>query len=307
MYTFRKLTEALIPDVYIVFKSASKKNISIDKFRKKYNTLYTTEYAIGFLAYDSNNHPVAFFCVIPCYIFYNNKKYLVAQAVDAVTNPKHMRKGLFSKLVQLTTDLAQEIGVEFIFGTPNELSFPPFINKLGWDHNGYMYKIQKKVFTIPFGNISTLHPFFKKIHAKYVRAILYFYKKTNSINVVQDTSKMCIDRSNNFISYKNYTEKYLVCFNTNTYWISINGNMKVGDGFIKNEKYLQNDLKKLKRLAFLVGSKKVVFQVNQNHPLMNLFKPIIATIQGLPIIYFNISKKLDPHQLCLTYADIDTF
>src|ERR1051326_7301695 len=103
----------------IVYGESPKKNY----FQKKYDTAYLGVQYICHIAYNLKNIPVACFGVIPCFIQFNTKKNLSAQAVDAITLPHYRYKGIFLDLVNRTVDLCRSHGISLIFGFPNQNSF----------------------------------------------------------------------------------------------------------------------------------------------------------------------------------------
>src|SRR6201996_4502952 len=131
----------------LVIERLSKKNLSdLDKlhyevykkrqpagfFEKKYDTAYTGVQHLGFIAYNENHNPIAFYGVIPCFIRYKDKLILAAQSADTMTHPKYQFKGLFIKLANITFDWCREEGVSFVFGFPNQNSLHGFLVKLKW-------------------------------------------------------------------------------------------------------------------------------------------------------------------------------
>jgi GNAT superfamily N-acetyltransferase len=143
-YRIERLSYRTINDLYWLFNTASKSSKTLKVFERKYNTSYTGILYVGFLAYDKNDKPAAFYGIIPTFSFINESKILIAQSTDTFTHPNHQRKGLFTLLAKKTYDLAKELNIEFIYGVPNEKSFPGFIKKLVWNHIDNMhYLIQR--------------------------------------------------------------------------------------------------------------------------------------------------------------------
>jgi N-acetylglutamate synthase-like GNAT family acetyltransferase len=60
-----------------------------------------------------------------------NQLFSTLRAVDTATHPDFQGKGIFSVLTQKMVDRSNIDGVDFIFNTPNEKSFPGYL-KLGW-------------------------------------------------------------------------------------------------------------------------------------------------------------------------------
>jgi hypothetical protein len=53
-----------------------------------------------------------------------------------MTHPDYRNQGMFTRLAEAAFLLAAERGFEALYGFPNPLSYPGFVNKLNWDHSG---------------------------------------------------------------------------------------------------------------------------------------------------------------------------
>src|SRR4029077_1085612 len=101
-------------------------------FYKKYDTAYTGVEYVGFIAYNRQNHPVAYYGVIPCFIQWKDEIILAAQSADTMTHPGYRNKGLFAELSGMTFDLCKKSGIRVLFGFPNQNFYRAVINKPGW-------------------------------------------------------------------------------------------------------------------------------------------------------------------------------
>ena len=79
---------------------------------------------------------VAFYTVMPVRLRLGGEAVLAAQSMDTMTHPDYRGRGLFLKLAKACYDLAASIGVEVLYGFPNDNSYPGFIRRLNWDHTG---------------------------------------------------------------------------------------------------------------------------------------------------------------------------
>ena len=132
-YTFQRINIHNIADLIPIYKSAFKQDILIDFLLKKNVTECFGTSFIGYIAYDLNFTPAAFYGVYPCKACYKHSEILVAQSGDTMTDPEHQRKGLFMILAQKTYELAKKEGIKLVYGFPGEYSYPGFM-KLDWKH-----------------------------------------------------------------------------------------------------------------------------------------------------------------------------
>lgn len=97
------------------------------------------EYAIGWLAYSPAGHPSAYYGVFPTRLTNPlGRSVRAAQSGATMTHPEHQGQGLFTKLAERTYESARDSGVDFVFGFPNQNSYPGFTRKLKWQHHRTM-------------------------------------------------------------------------------------------------------------------------------------------------------------------------
>ena len=153
-YRFERLSDANLTDLLFLYKHAFKEKETISFLKKKYDTSCFGLKNIGFIAYSSSNETAAYYGVFPVKAQINGKEILVAQSGDTMTHPKHRGKGLFITLAKMTYELAKESGVEFIFGFPNDNSYPGFVKKLNWIHYSNINTYKIKTGALPFEKIA---------------------------------------------------------------------------------------------------------------------------------------------------------
>src|ERR1700744_1753967 len=119
-YYFQRLSKKNLNDLDILYHSVHNKPQIEDYFAKKYDTAYTGVEYTGFIAYNDDHLPIAFYGVIPCFIRYDDRLFLAAQSADTMTHPKYRYKGLFVQMANLTYGVCEEDGVSIIFGFLNQ-------------------------------------------------------------------------------------------------------------------------------------------------------------------------------------------
>src|SRR5437588_761672 len=110
-YIVERLGKKNLGDLDKLHTAVYGKRQSAGYFGKKYDTAYLGVEYIGYIAYDNNRVPIAYYGIVPCFIRYNNQLYLGAQSVDTMTHEKYRFKGLFVQLANLTYDLAMDEGI----------------------------------------------------------------------------------------------------------------------------------------------------------------------------------------------------
>lgn len=307
-YTFERLSPERVKDVHGLFLVSSKLNRSLNDFKKKYDTKYMGISYLGYIAYDKFKKPAAFYCIIPTTALINNTSVLIAQATDAITHPSHQHKGLFTKLILLTNELAKINGIHFIFGVPNQSSFSVY-KKLSWPQNGIIYRYILTVPMIPFAQLFRKSTILRDIYQKWVRILLLFFKEgTLDINNSNtDTEHFGIKRDSLYTEYKRFSNNYLIRLSGKSVWLKFEGTLKIGEVEELTQKELKSIIRRIRLLAFFSGIHKIQYQCSSKSAQRNIFREIFKEEPGLPIVYLNLSGKYSPENLVLSLADLDTF
>ena len=291
-YTIVKINHETIPQLYTLFESVYKKRCLTNYYELKYNTRYTGVEYIGFLAFH-NNIPVAFYGVIPTIVSINKKAVLAAQSCDTMTHPDYQKKGLFVELAKQTFDFAKQSGIHFIFGFPNQNSFPTFIKKLGFTHMENMNR-----YTFHFSN-----NIYKILMRKF-----WFVKSEDQCN---DITNVLIEEgfdgilyNKAYLDYKKYNANTIVKSKETTLWINMSKGGWIGtllpltkDNFRIQIQLIEN-LTKASSITFMVSSSS-----NLNKVLSQNAKPE----SGFAVITKNLSNNYNLNNLKFQFSDVDVF
>jgi len=87
------------------------------------------------LAMDGER-PVGFYTVWPVKIRLTGRMVLGGQSMDTMTHPDYQGQGIFPKLANACYELSAARGYKILYGFPNPLSYPGFIQRLEWQHTG---------------------------------------------------------------------------------------------------------------------------------------------------------------------------
>ncbi|WP_290538037.1 GNAT family N-acetyltransferase [Alcanivorax sp.] len=122
-----------------------------DEFESMYVDSQGDLKAVGYLAKNERGEAAAYYGVFLCDLRVDGKFFFSAQSGDTMTHPDFQGKGLFTKLALKTYDKVRELGVDFVYGFPNESSYPGFKRKLNWNFPFKMKKAIRVVPCLPFG------------------------------------------------------------------------------------------------------------------------------------------------------------
>lgn len=309
-YYFKRVSEDSYSDLVELYKSSFNLPISEAYFKNKQNTGFLGASHIGYIAYSKNHSPAAFYGVYPYLCTDNSEKILAAQSGDTMTHPDHRGKGLFPILAQKTFDLAKKEGVNFIFGFPNENSYPVFIKKLGWTHhenlNSYVIEVRSIPFSPLFNRIKPL----KNIYNSIANILLKKYSTNDFFysSVLNGTTFGSIKRDINYYRYKSFLNNYIIKYKTASVWIKLDESLFIGDMDCKNQEEFNDVINFLIRKCKLLGIRKIRFQCCVNTLLDEYFKNIVTPTVGVASAYLNLnsdSQKIE--NIKFTLGDFDTF
>jgi hypothetical protein len=307
-YTFKRVSENEYADLVYLFEDAFKQSIDIDYYRHKNATDYLGVKHLGYAAYAEDGSPAAFYGVYPYMMEYKGKKVLAAQSGDTMTHSKHTGKGLFTTLAKMTYELAKKEGIQFIFGFPNENSYPGFVKKLSWINKENMNNYLFRVSTLPLSGAAKKFPFLMPLYKWYAVMVLSSKKSgaaffNNSIGSDFGT----VEHSPAFFKYKMFYDNHLVKLSDRSAWIKIDGTLLIGDIEIKESNNAAQVLSDVKRLAFWLGCSKIIFSVGKQTYWDKQFAAIQQPYDAVYIGYLDLQSNLPLEDFKYVQADFDTF
>jgi hypothetical protein len=309
-YKFKRISESNVTDLLLIYKDAFGIDLNLDVLKKKQNTHKFGDSYVGFIAYDLDNIPAAFYGVYPCQIEYQGKLFLAAQSGDTMTHSQHTGKGLFTQLALKTFNYCQENSFHLVFGFPNENSFPGFIKKLGWTHFDDITPYLIRVKCIPWIRLKNTFRLPQSIHDRWCRFQLKKLVKGKPFkSSCLSTEIAVIDHSKDFFSYKNYADNYLIKLNGINIWVKFDDTfLFIGDIEKCSEADFQKTMQVLKKIAFKMGLPHIRFHASSNTWTERLFKKYGVPMEvNYPVGGINFTNEIPLENLKFTGADNDTF
>ena len=303
------------PEKYKDIQQLKKRSMGVYQemidIQKKYNTSIFGSRDIGFFAKNEEGFPAAYYGVFPIKASYKGKSIIIAQSGDTMTDPDHRKKGLFTKLAVETYKYANENGISFIFGFPNEFSYPGFKKKLDWKFFGNMYKFELQTNSFPLNEIAKKYPALKSFYRNILEKRISKYK----VDLTEDAIKsfeyqnedFYINRDMAFYKYKEGLDKYLIKINGFTLFIRSDIHLFIGDVSRFEENTLESFIDTIKKLSKITLSRKVIITLSKTHWLYKIIERKIKPEKSLPIGYYIYSEKFPFEKMVLSMADYDTF
>jgi hypothetical protein len=308
-YSITRLSKDNLADVGKLYTEVYGSAPGIDYFPKKYDTTYTGVENVGFIAYNSENMPVAYYGVIPCFIQYGNKIILAAQSADTMTHPRHRYKGMFVELSNMTFDLCRQLDILLIFGFPNQNSYHGAVNKLAWKMTGTMTCFTIPVKSLPLESVSKKISIFNKLYKRYShfvlnKKLLPLQGVANSV-LADDFAGVC--RSDEYLYYKTYNPTKVISIDDSKIWINDKQGLVIGDMENINEMNFKVVISKLKRIAMKLGKRQIQFHCNPGTSLYEFFAANYKATPSYPMLFQDFGSAIPPEKVRFTFADIDIF
>jgi len=307
-YHVNRLSEANLHDLELLHTAVYRKASAADFFPMKYDTSFTSVKYTGFIAYNNQQQPIAFYGVIPCFIRFDDKIILAAQSADTMTHPEYRNKGLFVELALLTFQLCRNSGIKVLFGFPNQNSLPGFVNKLGWQITERM-----ECFIIPtskfswqrvFRKLSIISNWYKRYQQRQLKKYLLPQKGID--NSVFDDGFAGVYRDYHYLKYKTYTKTQVIKIGNATLWTKIGNELIIGDILVAPVDF-DELIRQLKKLAYKLGLKEIQFHASPDTTLYTLFSDRFKPIPSFNVIFKNLEGSTQTNKIKFTTADIDTF
>ncbi len=281
----------------------------MDFLQKKYDTKsFGAEYT-GYIGYSPAGEPAAYYGVFPCRVLADGKSLLAAQSGDTMTHPDHRGKGLFIKLAVKTYELCRSLGIGFVFGFPNENSYPGFVKKLAWMHREDLQIFKLKVTTLPLAYVCGRLPVLKGLYNLYSRAVLNRRRSTKKFftNSFTDSGYYGVERSVDFFEYKSGGGRYIIEVLGKCVHLKVSSALRVGDIEPCSAEEFTGIIKKLRSLARLLGCYGVIFYYSPGRAHESLLAGIAEKQKGLPVGWVDLGSGLELDKLKFAQMDLDTY
>lgn len=307
-YYIERLSKQNLGALAKLHNAIYKKPHSANYFIRKYDTAYTGVSNVGYVAFNHEHTPVAFYGVIPCFLRYNGQLFLAAQSADSLIHPNYGFKGLFVQLANLTVDLCREEGVSLIFGFPSQTSLHGFLVKLKWQLTEMMDCYTIPIGMLPIEGIVRRLPYINRAYQKYQHNVLkkYIVPQKGIENSVFKDGFAGLNRNAHYLNYRAYDNTHVIKAGKALLWIKIGEGLTIGD-MKCCPKDFDEAMDELYKIAFRLGIKQIHFHASHQTELSGLFAERYEIMPSFYVIFKDLGARIPFDKIKFTYADTDTF
>lgn len=284
--------------------------VDVYAFRRKYATELVGGAVIGFLAYDTEGELAAYYGVFPIKVRRNGREMIAAQSGDTMTHPKHQGKGLFVRLAKLAYETAKSEGIAFVFGFPNQNSYPGFTKKLGWKHRKTMRRYDFFVPTLPITELAYRAALFRPLSTVMqeiaIRLLSATYAPDRLHTSTIEPNVGGVVRNKDYLHYKGGGLRYLQAYGTTIYF-KVSRFLEVGDICAEEGADLKKALRRLKWLAFVMGIVRIRFYISPGAKADRQLSAVATARDALAYGHLSFQDTVDPDDFAFSYIDYDTF
>jgi GNAT superfamily N-acetyltransferase len=306
-YTVERLSASNLHQLDALHLAVYGKPVAGGFYERKYHTMYTGVQYIGFIACSPEGTAIGYYGVIPCFLSCNGRRVLAAQSTDTMTHPGYRLKGLFVELANLAYDLCRENGITLVIGFPNQHSYHGAVQKLGWKMTDSMSCFTLPVKTWPLEKLATRLSM-TNVYNRLVNRVLkkYAAPRTGIANQLLTEGYAGIDRDAAYMAYKTYTNNQVITIGSVIAWIKIKNGLIIGDLRVESAGF-ERAIKKIKRLAAILGTRQVQFHISPGTALHTLFSERCASAPSFPVLFQDLDSGLPLAAFKFSFADIDIF
>ena len=307
-YRVDRLNESNLKDLAKLHSEVYGTPVDENYFLKKYDTSYTGLENVGYLAYNPEGKPVAYYGVIPCLIRFKDEVMLAAQSADTMTHPQHRYKGMFVDLSNRAFELCRQLGIRLVFGFPNQNSYHGAVNKLGWRMTETMTCFFIPVKTLPLESVARKIRL-SKLYRQYARLVLRrrLLSAHGTSNSVMPDGYAGVLRSEEYFAYKTYSPSTTLKIGDARVWISNRAGMLIGDMENVDEANFEVVINKLTSIARKLGIRQIQFHCSPGTTLHRLFSQKFRAVASYPQLFQDFGSSIAPEKIKFTFADIDIF
>jgi hypothetical protein len=307
-YRVERLDHKRLHDLELLHEAVYGSLPARNYFTAKYDTAYTGAFYIGFIAYNSDNLPIAYYGVMPCFMQYDRSIFLAAQSGDTMTHPGFRYKGLFVELANRTFELCRQTGIQLVYGFPNQNSRHGLINKLGWHMTESLDRFSIPVSSFPAERLTKQFSWTKQLYENHCQKVLQscLLEMDGLPHSAAKENFGSVLRDERFLAYKKYSPSYVIGIGNAKVWFRLRQELTIGD-MECSENDFSTVITELKKITKRLGLPSINFQVSPGTRLHRMFAAAFTPAASFPVCFKDLGSGVPLEKIKFSFADIDIF
>lgn len=311
-YRIERFTATDIPVIARLHRRVNGSSITEAELERKFDTGAVGGEVIGYIAFAADGSPAAYYGIFPLRVTDGERVILAAQSGNTMTHPDHQGRGLFKRLGRVTFEAAAQEGIEFVFGFPNQNSYPG-LRSLGWAHIRTMRSYFLPCPTIPLDRIGARFPKLQPKIRRYRAGVLETTRLASRPDEVPSSvlaeGGAGVLRDQPFFTYKNHGDRLLSFTQSGTSVVfTIDSRLSVGDFVVeKGPTKAWLALGRLVLTAMVTGCTSIRFHTSPGSPTDEVLAGRIPVKPGLASVHLALGDAVDPEIFDYTLIDYDTY
>lgn len=282
-----------------LFLRVFRKKVSVDYIKNKYNTFYAKCGPLASIAF-LKDEPVAFYGAIPVEIKKGADSFLAAHACDSMTLKKYRGKGLHYQLALLSYDEMKRQNIKFVFAMHSDNTLKA-TGKLNWQTGKPLSRFHVKV------NLPKAIKFLSVLKNKTKITGVEEINRKYFFNPLGNMDRMHINYSDSYLNYKCFSDNKIIELAGCQFWLKMNNSIWIGAVNGLNENNMDEVLKELQLFSIKNKTDELIFQTSKDNHMHQLLSKKFNPVDSFPVGYLSFDKSIDPEELLLNFADLDSF
>ncbi len=315
-YEYKKIDDSNLSDLVYLLRIVAKKRLSVDYYRKKYNTPRSGGQYHGWLAYEKNTgQVVSVAAALPLWAILPDKKLVpVIQMIETFTRSEHRGRGLMTLLVKKILEEHQNTGTRLFFGLLNQNNVHGFVHKLGFTQTHNMEYFSLEIGTFPLEavcrrcRISGLFRWWaNRVIAPYLAPADFVLE-----NSVLGLGYGGLLHDQSFFAYKSFSFNRLCRFSGIDAWLKFESGLLVGDVVLPElcpDTQFDEWVLTLQKIAGQMGLRRIFFQTWSGSPLSQKLSARFQTNPSWSVCCLASDAEIEPflEKMRFGFGDFETF
>jgi Acetyltransferase (GNAT) domain len=308
-YFFEEFKPSHYHQFNALYKNAFGLTLKLEAFTRHFHTKPRGFDFVGFIAiHQQTGQAAAFYGVFPLKLKVGDSVIAGAVSGDTMTHSRHRNKGLFRTLATMTYQRCKKMGLELIYGFPNDLSYHGLVHSLGWKHTNDLaeWNLPLRPKISPVHKIIGRARFLKPLFLAYASRLLckYLVADVDSFNH-NHSGYGIVYRDSDYIKYKASKERVFIRIDNVIIWVRLSAFLWIGD-FSDLQEVTDQVISKLKRLARLLGYNTIRYSINKEIQLPESMKDF-SVRETMPLCVLYLVDEENFPDFLFTSADFDTW